>query len=185
MIDIARTEPFEQAVVVGDSALQAGKTTRDELMVQLERASHRVGAPAARRVLSFLDGRAESVGESRSRVALRYSGLPMPESQAWIINPDEGPIARVDFLWPDLGIVGEFDGMVKYHKELRGDITAEQVVVDEKRREDALRALGWFVVRWTWSDLAQPEPLLARIRAAAEISRTTLRLGAWQPTLCC
>lgn len=34
-------------------------------------------------------------------------------------------------------------------------------LVSEKRREDALRALGYRVVRLTWSDLRRPE----RVRA--------------------
>ncbi len=179
VVDIARTEPFEQAVVVGDSALRAGKTTRGELLDQLERASRRIGTPAARRVLSFLDGRAEGIGESRSRVALHNSGIPKPELQAWIIDTNGSPVGRADFLWPELGIVGEFDGNIKYHKELRGEHTTEQV---EKCGEDALRALGWCVVRWTWAELTDPEPLRTRIRAAAEISRTAPRLGTWQPS---
>ena len=36
----------------------------------------------------------------------------------------------------------------------------------EKLREDRLRALGFVVVRVTWSDLANPARLLARVHAA-------------------
>jgi hypothetical protein len=179
VVDLARTVPFEQAIVVGDAALRMGTTTRDELTEQLDRARRRSGRPAAQRVVDFLDGRAESVGESRSRVALRQSDLPAPELQACIVGHDATVVARVDFLWPERGVIGEFDGMVKYHKEMRGDRPPEQVVIEEKVREDALRALGWIVVRWTWQDLEHPHPLRARLTAAAEIACHTRCLATW------
>ena len=107
------------------------------------------------RVLQFLDGRAESPGESRSRVALsRWGTLPNPELQPSIFDEKGRFLARVDFLFPELGVIGEFDGEGKYRrKELRGTRTADDVVIAEKIREDALRALGWIVVRWTWPEL--------------------------------
>jgi hypothetical protein len=37
----------------------------------------------------------------------------------------------------------------------------------EKRREDALRALGYRVVRLTWSDLRRPERVLAALSLGA------------------
>ena len=39
-------------------------------------------------------------------------------------------------------------------------------LVAEKRREDALRALGYVVVRVTWADLASPARVIAQIRRA-------------------
>ncbi|MEV5838576.1 hypothetical protein [Nocardia sp. NPDC052112] len=182
VIDLARTLPFEQAVVIGDAGLRMGKTSRDELNEQLTRAAGRPGCPAAKRVVDFLDGRAESVGESRSRVALRALDLPVPEPQAHISAPDGSRVARVDFLWPELGVVGEFDGMIKYRGEMRGPRTPEDVVIDEKVREDALRALGWIVVRWVWRDIDHPTQWLHRLHSAAEIACHTPRLGTWLRT---
>ncbi|WP_433195147.1 hypothetical protein ACQP1G_40530 [Nocardia sp. CA-107356] len=182
VVDLARTLPFEQSVVIGDAALRMGKTSRYELDEQLARAARRSGCPAAKRVSGFLDGRAESVGESRSRVALRELNLPAPELQARLLAPDETQVARVDFLWPDLGVVGEFDGMIKYRTELRGPRTPEEVVIAEKIREDALRALGWIVIRWTWQDLNHSTQWLHRLHSASTITRHTPRLGSWLPT---
>nr|BFF15511.1 hypothetical protein GCM10025699_68140 [Microbacterium flavescens] len=75
----------------------------------------------------------------------------------------------VDFWWPEFGVVGEFDGEVKYRTAdmLRGR-TPEQVVIDEKRREDALRSMPGVraVVRWNWADAMRAEPLLAALRRA-------------------
>ena len=52
------------------------------------------------------------------------------------------------------------DGKVKY---ATGD---PEVLWREKKREDALRALGYTVVRITWSDLERPGAVVAKVRAA-------------------
>jgi hypothetical protein len=41
-------------------------------------------------------------------------------------------------------------------------------VFEEKRREDALRDLGWQIVRWIWQDLYHPEDLRRRLERAFE-----------------
>jgi hypothetical protein len=83
----------------------------------LDRARGCPGVPVARRVVAFADGRSESVGESRSRVAIAAAGLPPPELQ-WSMRLDHG-MAYTDFAWPELRTVGEFDGRVKYGRLLR------------------------------------------------------------------
>ncbi|HEY7989384.1 MAG TPA: hypothetical protein VIE19_09205 [Lapillicoccus sp.] len=77
--------------------------------------------------------------------------------------------ARVDLLVGERVVV-EFDGAVKYSGDASG-----RVLFAEKRREDRLRDLGFEVVRVTWSDLAQPERVLARVRSA--MSRASSRAG--------
>ena len=42
----------------------------------------------------------------------------------------------------------------------------QDVLVAEKRREDALRDAGWQVVRWIWSELYRPSELLERLDRA-------------------
>ena len=182
VIDIARSSPFEQAVVVGDSALQKRMTTTAELREHLLRARKRPGVRAAAKVIDFVDGRSESVGESRARVAMHHSGMPTPELQANVFDDEGELIARVDFLFEELGVIVEFDGKIKYQKELRGNLSAEEVVIAEKLREDRLRALGWVVVRITWADLENPQRLAARIHAAAKSASRTERIGSWAPT---
>ncbi|MET8874657.1 hypothetical protein [Nocardia sp. NPDC004604] len=175
IIDLARTVPFEQAVVIGDAALRLGRTSRAELAEQLMRSSGRPGCPAARRVIEFLDGRAESPGESRSRVALHTCGLPMPELQPTILDVRGTAVSRVDFLFPTLGVVGEFDEMA----QRRNNIHPSAESVAEKVRDDALRALGWIVVRWCWRDLDNSEPWLTRLTRAADLARRIRRTGSW------
>ncbi|WP_159080729.1 type IV toxin-antitoxin system AbiEi family antitoxin domain-containing protein [Nocardia suismassiliense] len=182
IFDIARSAGFEHAVVCGDSALRQGLTTADALGEHLQRASHRRGSRQAARAIEFLDGRSESVGESRSRVAFHESGLPAPELQARVLTDDEVCVGRVDFLFDGLGVIGEFEGQSEQRNELSGARLPAQWTVAAQDQDDQLRALGWEVVRWTWSDLDDPAQLAERIRAAAEVAGRAHRTGHWIPT---
>ena len=55
---------------------------------------------------------------------------------------------------------------MKYGRALRVGQDLEEVLFDEKVREDALRDCGWQVVRWTSPDLRQPQALVARLTRA-------------------
>ncbi len=142
VVDIARTVSFEQAVVTGDAALRECGIDGDELVAELERAKYRRGIAAARRAVEFLHPYSESVGESRSRVMIRREGLPTPLSQVDIHAADGRFLGRVDFYYPDLGVVGEFDGRAKYGALLAPGQDPTEVLFAEKRREDGLRAAG-------------------------------------------
>lgn len=164
VVDVARTVGFEEAVVVVDAALRLRLVDPLDLAQALESASGRPGIAAARRVVAFADGRSESVGESRSRVALARAGLVPPVLQ-WEVRSTGGMlVGPVDFGWPDLRTVGEFDGRRKYGRLSHHDEPPEETVFREKLREDALRAEGLAVVRWTWDDLTSFSPVADRLR---------------------
>ncbi|WP_231569535.1 hypothetical protein [Prescottella defluvii] len=166
--DLCRTVPFERGVVVGDCALARPDLTRDAIADALHYAAGRPGHPAALRALAFLDGRSESVGESRSRVALSALDVPVPDLQASLLDADGLLLGRVDFLFAEAGVVGEFDGKVKYGKYLRDGQDPGDAVFAEKQREDRIRDAGWEVTRWTWRDLDTPQVIGARIRRAMQ-----------------
>lgn len=165
VVDVARSAPFQQAVVLADRALALGLVEPDVLADALAGATGWPGAPAARRVVGFADGRSESVGESRSRVAIAAAGLPTPVLQ-WDVIAGGRWLGRTDFGWPDRATVGEFDGRVKYQRLLLPGQDPGDVVFAEKRREDALRAAGLQVVRWTWPDLDDFAPVADLLRRA-------------------
>jgi hypothetical protein len=165
VVDLAREAPFEQAVVCADAALRAG-LQRPALDAALRRARGWPGVPAARRAVAFARAGSESVGESRSRVAIALAGLPAPALQ-WPV-PCAGSTAYTDFGWARQRTVGEFDGKIKYGRILRPGQDVGEVVYAEKLREDAIRAENWQVVRWTWADLRNFDPVAARIRARLE-----------------
>jgi hypothetical protein len=164
VVDLALLLPFEQALVIADGALFSGRVDAAGLNLAYARSASRRGRAAARRVLDFADGRSESVGESRSRVAIRMAGLPAPTVQWEVWAPDGRLLGRADFGWPELRTIGEFDGKAKYGRLLQQGQSAADVVYAEKLREDRLRAMGLSVVRWTWDDLDHFAPIAARLR---------------------
>ena len=165
VLDLCRTLPIEQAVAAGDRALAYGMVVDalEDALLQLGRSP---GVRTARRAIQLMDGRSESVGESVSRVRIISDGLPVPELQLDIRTPDGAFVARVDFCWKEERTVGEFDGKIKYGRLLRPGQRIEDVVYEEKKREDAIRDLGWKVVRWLWEDLYRPAVLRDRLQRA-------------------
>ena len=137
VVDLACVLPMDQAVAVGDAALRLGLEP-SALMSVLERSRGRHGIGAARRAVPFLDARAETPGESRSRVVLHQHDIPTPELQYEVFDANGVLIARTDFAWPELRTVGEFDGQVKYQRALRPGHDPEAELFEEKRREDAV-----------------------------------------------
>lgn len=145
-------------VVAGDSALHEGRTTLGELSYIVDRLQGWPHSGRARAMLAHVDARSESVGESRLRVILAMSGIPVvPQVE---LTGAQGFVARVDLLVEGTNVVVEFDGRVKYAD---GD---PDVLWAEKRREDAIRSLGYVVVRVVWADLYDPARLLRRVRSA-------------------
>jgi hypothetical protein len=173
LIDLARMLPFEQALIPVDAALFRGLVTPDALTAAVESGAHRPNNGAARRVVAFADGRAESPGETRSRVAIHRAGLPAPVLQRRLVG------ARVDFDWEEYATVGEFDGKVKYGGYLRPGQDPGDVVFAEKRREDALRDHGREVVRWVWDELDRFDGVAARLWRA--FARGRKRVSAKSP----
>ncbi len=97
-------------------------------------------------------------------MAIARAGLPVPVLQ-WSVRADSGELlGRVDFGWPGLRTVGEFDGRSKYGRLLRPGQAPADAVYAEKVREDRLRAAGLAVVRWTWSDLTDFGPVAHLLR---------------------
>lgn len=172
LLDLARTESFAAAVVALDAAVdtvearprwdaRTSRIARDELVARLDAIAGAAGVRRARDAVSFADGRAESVGESLSRVQMFAWGVPLPDLQTEVECPS-GAMRRVDFRWSDASLIGEFDGRVKYGRMSGGgDREVADIVWAEKRREDDLRATGASVVRWLWNDATDGARLVA------------------------
>ncbi|MPY77042.1 MAG: hypothetical protein GEV04_00830 [Actinophytocola sp.] len=163
VIDLARTRSFAESVAVADSALREGLVSVDQFRVVIRDCSTWSGVSQARRVVDFADPGAESVLESLSRVAIHVQSLPAPRTQV-TLGDAGGPRCRVNFLWDDVRVVGEADGLGKY--EPRGDRSVRDVLRAEKRREEWLADAGYEVVRWGWQDANDPPRLARRLRAA-------------------
>lgn len=159
VIDLGREHGVDASIAAGDSAVRLGLTTATQLAESVDRYAHWPGIAAARRAVSLVDPRAESVLESLSRLRIVTAGLPLPLTQAEICDSSGQLSARCDFYWPESGVIGEADGSGKYGM---GDSTLRH----EKIRQGLLEDLGLIVVRWGWSDLEPFAPTAARLRAA-------------------
>jgi very-short-patch-repair endonuclease len=137
-------------VAAADAGLHSGQVTRKDLEIALRVARLGPGRADARASVDLADGLTESPGESWTRVLLSL-GLPKVEPQVVVRDRRGRFVGRVDFLFRAQRTIVEFDGMVKY-----GGADGRQALVDEKRREDTLRSLGYQVVRLTWRDLHDP-----------------------------
>lgn len=122
------------------------------------------GRSRAHLVSELADGRAESPGESLSRVRMFELRLLRPELQVEVRDVD-GLAGRCDFGWEEQRLLGEFDGRVKYGR-LCCDSAEEaaETLWREKRREDRLRRTGALVARWVWADVWDGRWLLGILR---------------------
>jgi very-short-patch-repair endonuclease len=148
-------------VLTADAALRDGLTTHGELDIWMERLARTPGMTRARAAVKRSHASAESAGESQLRLILEDLGLRVLP-QLTLRGRDGEFVARVDFYIPDLGVVVEFDGQLKY-----GGPHGSAALVAEKRREDAIRELGYAVVRLTSPDLDEPHRIGRLIRRAA------------------
>lgn len=163
-VDLARTRSFASGIAAVDHVLAAGLATAEQLEAELEAARRSPGLRRARLAVAHADERAESVGESLSRAQMIQLGIPVPVLQQRFYD-DAGFIGRTDFWWPELGIAGEFDGEVKFGREIHAsDEDAREALWREKQREDRLRRQVNGIARWTW-DVAMNRSALGRLLA--------------------
>lgn len=170
LAEFAASHPFAAGVVAVDWALRVRgggvRCSLDEIAEAADALGLRRGRARLERVLSFADGRSESPGESWSRVLIRQLGFADPELQVEVRGL-RGELFRADFGWSGGRLLGEFDGREKYTSAtMRGNRSASDRVVHEKRREDSVRATGRGVCRWDWSDLVHARRLAATLSAA-------------------
>jgi hypothetical protein len=172
--DVARAAGEETAVAIADAAQRAeaqhgryfdhARATRwRDRLLQRTRAGTR-NVRRVRFVIGFADGGAQSPGESVSRLYLFRLGFAPVRVQVPVVGP------RGESWEVDLGVEGalaEFDGAGKYLRtELTGGEDAGAVVMREKRRENAIRAItGLPVARWGWAELASVDALRAHLAA--------------------
>ena len=161
--DLLRLLPIVEAVVVADAVQHAGLCDEDGLRRELEAAAGLRHVVRARRALELSDPRAESPPESRLRFALEEVGLE-PVPQHIVLDAHGCFVARVDLALPELRLALEHDGQAVHDRP--------DAFVADRRRQNALVAAGWTVLRFTAADLrrgAAPAvaQVLALVRAAA------------------
>jgi Transcriptional regulator, AbiEi antitoxin/Protein of unknown function (DUF559) len=166
VIDLARALEFRAGVVVADSALQQKLTSKNELRAVIVACPRWRGVRRAAQVVDFADGQAESPLESLARAVFADCGLPPPELQVEIRDPEF--IGRVDFLWRKFRTIAEVDGAAKYDDRSRA--------MRQLRRDKRLREAGYEVVHFDWKEInGDPGYVAAALRAAFDVGSRRAR----------
>jgi very-short-patch-repair endonuclease len=88
-------------------------------------------------------------GERAFLSLCRQYGLPEPRANLWVAGQE------VDMAWPDAGLIVEIDG---------GAVHRTTRAYEDRRRDRALAARGFQVVRVTERDLKEPAALAAEMK---------------------
>ncbi|HEX3337395.1 MAG TPA: type IV toxin-antitoxin system AbiEi family antitoxin domain-containing protein [Jatrophihabitans sp.] len=176
VVDVGREHGVLSALVVADAALHRSLTSVDALRAGVRACRGWPGVRSAREAVDLADGRAESPLETASRYKLRGQ-VPPPELQPLIFDAAGLFLGRCDFLWEDLGVVGEADGMDKY------DGTKPLSLREEKIRQEDLENCGLVVVRWGPADLNPIEGLVARLEAGYARAQRRREPRRWTASL--
>ncbi len=166
VIEAATVQSLESALVSADNALHLGLSTPSGLYETFGEMHHWPGSQKIHVMFNQMDGRVESVGESRSLYLFWRQGLPRPELQFEVYDENGCLVAVLDFVWHRERVFGEFDGKVKYGRLLRKGEDPGEAVFREKKREDKVRSItGYGCGRLVWLDLSFPRETGDRFRS--------------------
>lgn len=157
VLDLAgAARSFSDATELLDRGLQQGWLAASDVDVRVRRFPGRHGNGHLRRALPELADGAAASSERRLHRVLRLARIAGWEAN-YPIWHDGQIVAIVDVALPQARLAVEVDGWA-YHS----DVTRFR---RDRHRQNALVALGWTVLRFTWADLAdRPGYVVAAIR---------------------
>lgn len=165
-IEAATLTDVENGMVILDSVLDLDLADEESLREAVRRTEHWPHRQRLQVTVRLVRRGAQSVGESRSRYLCWSQRLPEPELQFEVRDGSGTVVAVTDFAWTELGVLGEFDGRIKYGRLLRPGEEPGDAVFREKHREDLVRSLTrCLMVRLIWGDLHRGPTTAARIRS--------------------
>lgn len=164
-LETASLHSVEQGLVVLDSVVDLGFATLDQVHQEHSKMKKWPNSARLQVTVRLVRAGSQSVGESRSRHLCWKEHLPEPQLQFEIRDASGQLVATVDFAWPEHGLLGEFDGRIKYGRLLKPGQEPGDVVFAEKEREDLVREItNWVMIRLVWRDLDLPRVTGQRIR---------------------
>ncbi|MCT1458782.1 type IV toxin-antitoxin system AbiEi family antitoxin domain-containing protein [Aestuariimicrobium sp. p3-SID1156] len=184
VVDVTRRGGVEAGLVPWEAARRRAMLAEEldefdrEASEVVELLVRRHGIEAARIARDVASSLSESPMETRSRWAMRQLGLPEPVQQFEVYSRDGEFLGRADFAWPELGVLGEYDGQDKYDRLARRGESPAQVVRREKRRQESMEQEGWIVVRWGIEEVIIPRKLQRILLAAFARARSQRHLLA-------
>jgi hypothetical protein len=174
-LDIGREHGFEAGAVAVDGAMRRG-VTRLQLNDELELMENWPYISSSRAAVEVGDAGAETVGETMAKLLVLELGIGRPSTQ-FAVRLASG------VAWCDLRVgchVFEFDGRIKYQRAGNGGVAdrpVEDVLWDERKRQQEICALGLGMSRIIWSDFYGPARDKARQRLLEEYAVTVRRFG--------
>ena len=173
--DIAREHGVRHGIVAATSALRAG-TTRRALADAIVPMRSWPYVTQPRMSVAWADARCESAGEALALLMVKQLNIGEPEPQFGLRDSRRTA-------WVDLRVgrhLIEFDGHRKYLRQDDGgdaDRAPDEVIWEEKRRQDWLCGFKLGMSRLTWTDL-QPDAWLRTQRwLLRDILDTNARFG--------
>lgn len=158
LIDLASEVRADELRAALGEAYALRIVTERQLLAAAERAVTRPGSALLRRVLAEEAGPAitRSELERRFRGLLRDAGLPLPCTNVRVAGHE------VDMLWPGQRLIVELDGFA-FH----GHRSAFE---RDRRRDAALAAAGYRVLRFTWRQVIEESLFVAATLAQALVN---------------
>ena len=157
----------EALVCAMDDALRRGLVSPERLQAAARRIKGWRGAPAFRASAALADGRAESPGESLTRLLL-LPVLPELVPQVQLFDDAARLVARFDLGDEELRLAVEFDGR-RAHE-------GEPMVAKDRGRDLRTESFGWTTERVRWFEVRrQQDAVRRRVLARAERLRAGRR----------
>jgi len=171
-VETAMVADVPSGLVVLDSVIDLGRGDLDAIRRKYDELSTWPKARHLQITVRLVRPGANSVGESLSRHLFWTHHIPAPVLQFEVRDEDGNVVGCTDFAWPEYGLMGEFDGKVKYGRLLKPGESPSDAVFREKIREDRIRELtGWLMIRLVWTHLYEPRRTAERIFAQLERGR--------------
>lgn len=162
-LDLAPCLGLDDLVVLGDAIAQRLGST-DPLRAVVGRRVP--GVRRAREALRWIRVGSASPMETRSRVLVVRAGLPEPELNVEIHDPDGGWLATGDLVWREAKVVGEYQGAHHFGDYRRGD--------KDLVRRRAVEETGWACVDFTKDDYFRRPRRLELLRRLGGLLRCEL-----------
>jgi hypothetical protein len=160
LFDLAGDIADEALVCAMDDALHRRVLGRADLEATWALHRRERYADRFRRAVDLADERAESPGETLTRLLL-LPALPGLVPQVHLLDHAARPLARVDLGDEARRFAVEFDGRVGHE--------GQAMVAKDRRRDAGTGRYGWWTERVTWFDVrCRPEQTRRRVVQAAE-----------------
>ncbi|HET7355695.1 MAG TPA: type IV toxin-antitoxin system AbiEi family antitoxin domain-containing protein [Nocardioidaceae bacterium] len=137
-MDLGCSLSRRNALAALDGFMRVHGITQEQLYGELPRYRRRRGVIQLRELIPLADPRAESPGESWTRLEINDAGIPAPEPQYWVKHRGR-KLYRLDLAYPKSKVCVEYDGR-EFHDD--DELRRER---DRKRRK-WLRDHGWTVI---------------------------------------